>query len=104
LGIYRGGMLTFMLALGHQGGLFEAAARGPATSRELADRAGLDERYVREWLGSVTTAGILRYDPETGRYALPPEHAALLTGPGARNLAPMSQFLCPLIGHRPRRL
>jgi SAM-dependent methyltransferase len=104
LGIYQGGMLTFMLALGHQSGLFEAAATGPATSAELAERAGLSERYVREWLGSVTTAGIVSFDPQTRRYSLPAAHAALLTGRSARNLAPMSQFISHLAGHRERLL
>lgn len=56
-GAYAESMTTAMVALGHKVGLFEAAAEGPATSAELATRAGLVERYVREWLGAVTTAG-----------------------------------------------
>ena len=45
------------------GRLFEAApAAGPATSAELAIQAGLDERYVREWLGAMATAGIFEYE------------------------------------------
>ena len=32
---------------------------------EIAEAAGLDERYVREWLGAMVTAGIVEYD--TGR-------------------------------------
>ena len=69
------------------------AAKQPATSAELAERAGLDERYVREWLGAMTTGGVFTYDAETGAYKLPPEHAALLTGHTAANAAPMSQIL-----------
>ena len=37
-----------MIDIGHRTGLFETAAQGPGTSAELAERAGLQERYVRE--------------------------------------------------------
>ena len=60
---YVGGAISAMVAIGHKTGLFEAAAAGPATSAELAERAGLTERYVREWLGAVTTAGIFDLRP-----------------------------------------
>ncbi len=101
-GLYTGGLLTLMVELGHRTGLFEAAARGPATSAELAERAGLDERYVREWLGAVATGGLVEYDPATGRFTLPPEHARCLTGPSSRNLAPASQTLRMLAARLPR--
>ncbi len=52
-----GGALTMLISLGYRTGLFEAAAAGPATSDALADRAGLQERYVREWLGAMVTGG-----------------------------------------------
>jgi SAM-dependent methyltransferase len=102
LGIYNGAMVGLMIDLGHRTGLFEAAAAGAATSEELAARAGLQERYVREWLGSVTTAGIVTYDASTRAYTLPAEHAACLTGHTGNNLAPMSQFLGFLGKHVPR--
>jgi SAM-dependent methyltransferase len=82
-------------------GLFEAAAQGPATSQELAERAGLDERYVREWLGAMTTGGITLYDSAAQQYSLPPEHAVLLTGNGMRNAAPVSRLVPLLAEHVP---
>ena len=91
-GHYTGGMLTYMIDLGHRTGLFERLADGPATSEELAARGGVFERYVREWLSALATAGIVTYDPDSARFALPPEHAACLTGSGAMNLAPQSQI------------
>ena len=91
-GWYTGGFVTLMIDLGLRTGLFEAATRGPATSRELAARAGLEERYVREWLGAVATAGIFTYDPAAETFTLPGEHAVCLTGGDERNLAPMSQI------------
>ena len=59
LSIYSGSMLNYMIDIGHRTGLFTAAAQGPATSQELADRAGLQERYVREWLGSMTAVSVM---------------------------------------------
>ena len=83
LSIYSGSLLNYMIDLGHRTGLFAAAAQGPATSAELADRAGLTERYVREWLAATVTGGIVDYDAGAGTYWLPPERAACLTdGPG----------------------
>ncbi|THA67220.1 methyltransferase domain-containing protein [Streptomyces sp. A0642] len=85
--------LGLMTGLGHQSGLFDTmAALPPATSEEIARAAGLNERYVREWLGAVVVGGIVDYDPGRHTYALPPEHAASLTraaGPG--NLARIAQ-------------
>jgi SAM-dependent methyltransferase len=70
-----------------------------STSEAIAAAAGLDERYVREWLGALTTAGVVGYDPATRTYALPPEHAASLTrAAGPDNLAIQAQFI-PLLAN-----
>ncbi|RZT86646.1 methyltransferase family protein [Pseudonocardia sediminis] len=90
-GMYTQGALTYMVDLGHRLGLFTAAAQGPATSPELAARVGLDERYVREWLGAMVTAEIMTYDGSA--YTLPPEHAAALTGGGSKNMGPMAAMV-----------
>src|SRR5262249_48666791 len=79
-GHYTRGMLTTMVRIGHKTGLFDAIAKGPATSQGIADRAGLAERYVREWLGAMVTGGIIQYDPASTTFTLPPEHAVCLTG------------------------
>jgi SAM-dependent methyltransferase len=91
LSIYTGSMLNYMIDIGHRTGLFVAAAEGAATSEGLARRAGLTERYVREWLGAMVTGGIVDYDPSDQTYLLPAERAACLTE-GATNLAPMAQL------------
>jgi SAM-dependent methyltransferase len=93
IGTFSGAVLTYLIGVGHETGLFEAAAEHPATSSELAERAQLNERYVREWLGAMTTGGVFSYDANTGTYELPAEHAAWLTGHTAGNAAPMSQIL-----------
>ncbi len=100
--IYTGSMLTNMLDIGYRTGLMEAAAQGPATSAELAERAGLDERYVREWLGAMATGGIFTYDAESKAYTLPQDHAAMLTGDGASNVAPVSGIMNHFTKHIPK--
>ncbi|HEU5260751.1 MAG TPA: hypothetical protein VFU41_04905 [Gemmatimonadales bacterium] len=43
--------------MGHRTGLFDVMSKlPPATSDEIAARAVLNERYVREWLGAMVTA------------------------------------------------
>src|SRR5215813_14543723 len=77
--ILNGGALSLMISVGHRTGLFDAMADlTRTTSGELASTAGLQERYVREWLGAMTVGGIVKHDGEAGTYWLPPEHAASL--------------------------
>jgi 2-polyprenyl-3-methyl-5-hydroxy-6-metoxy-1,4-benzoquinol methylase len=72
----RGGLLY----IGDRLGIFAALAQsGPVTSAELAQHAGLDERYVREWLGAMATAEYVEHDSEGDTYFLAPEHALPLT-------------------------
>ena len=93
------GALTVMISVGHRTGLLDALAEaGEVTSDELARAAGLDERYVREWLGAMTTGRVVELDPATGRHRLPPEHACWLTRAAAPdNLAVTAQYV-PLLG------
>ena len=58
---------------------------GPATSAELAERTGTDERLVREWLEQQGAADLLTATDEDGawRFALPPEHVEVLLDPDA---------------------
>src|SRR5215510_12264513 len=87
------GALCLMAAIGHRTGLFDAMrALSPSTSEEVANKAGLNERYVREWLGAMVTAGVVEVDPTSTRYVLPAEHAAYLTrAAGADNMAVFTQ-------------
>ncbi|MCA1842068.1 MAG: transcriptional regulator, partial [Actinobacteria bacterium] len=94
-GFYTTGMLTLMVDIGYRTGLFEALAGG-GTSGQIAERAALDERYVREWLGAIATGGIANYDAGSGTFTLPPEHAVCLTGTSSRNLAAGSRTLAML--------
>ncbi|HZT52794.1 MAG TPA: class I SAM-dependent methyltransferase, partial [Gaiellaceae bacterium] len=71
---------TALVVMGDRLGLYEAmAGAGPLTSSELADRAGVAERYAREWLNAQAASGYVEYEPDSGRYVLPPEQAVALT-------------------------
>ena len=90
--------LVLMISVGHRTGLFDTmAAMPPATSAEIAARAGLNERYVREWLAAMSTGKIVDHDGAAGTFSLPADHAAWLTraaGPG--NLAAQAQLVVML--------
>ncbi|MGD8321184.1 MAG: class I SAM-dependent methyltransferase [Gemmatimonadota bacterium] len=99
MGALNGGATALGLSVGHRTGLFDTmAGMDPALSEEIAERAGLQERYVREWLGAMVTAGVVRYDPELGTYELPAEHGALLTRGAPSNLGVHAQYLAVLGG------
>ena len=68
-----------LIVIGDRLGLYEALANGgPLLSAELAERTDTVEPYVTEWLAAGAAGGYVTYDPETGRYSLTPEQAALL--------------------------
>ena len=56
---------------------------------------------MREWLGAMATAGIFEYEPSTGTYWLPREHAACLSGDGPENLSGVALFTTILAEHVP---
>src|SRR5256885_7920105 len=89
MGIYNGAMLAFMVSIGHRTRLFDTMAGLPAsTSEDIARAAGLNERYVREWLGSMVTGGVVDYEPARRAYHPPAEHpAALARAGGAKHVA-----------------
>jgi 2-polyprenyl-3-methyl-5-hydroxy-6-metoxy-1,4-benzoquinol methylase len=91
---------TLLVSIGHQTGLFETlAGMSPTTSAGLADAAGLNERYVREWLAGMVTARIVDYHPAASTYWLPPHRAAVLTRVAReRNLAVIAQHIPMLAG------
>ena len=72
-----------LAAVGDRLGLYkELAAGGPATSAELAVRSRIAERYAREWLGAMASAGYLVYDPGDQRFTLPAEYSPIIAQEG----------------------
>lgn len=96
--IHNGAATALAVSLGHRLRLFDVlAGLPPSSSQAVADAAGLEERYVREWLAALTAAGVVEWDPPSGTYELPPEHAAVLTRRASpKNMAVSLQFV-PLL-------
>lgn len=68
-----------LVNIGHKLGLYRAmAGAGPLTSEEVAERSGIRERYVRDWLNNQRVGGYVIYDPARRAYTLPDEHAYVL--------------------------
>jgi SAM-dependent methyltransferase len=75
-----GGLLAFM---GDKLGLFRLLAdSGPLTSAQVAERAGVNERLVREWLCAVAAAGYVTYEPSGERFGVTPEQAIVFAAEG----------------------
>lgn len=89
--------IMMMASVGFRTGLFEALRKtGPTTSVGLAAAAGLNERYVREWLGAMTTGRIVECDETGSVFSLPAAHAAMLTDVNGTNIGHIAQFISVL--------
>jgi 2-polyprenyl-3-methyl-5-hydroxy-6-metoxy-1,4-benzoquinol methylase len=100
LTIMNHGALALMTSIGHRTGLFDTMSQlEPATSEQIAESAGLNERYVREWLGAMTVGGVVECHVNGGapQFSLPAERAAFLTrAAGADNLGVFAQYFAVL--------
>lgn len=98
LTVLNNGALCLMTSVGHRTGLFDAMRDlSSSTSEEVAAKAGLNERYVREWLGAMVASGVVEVDPATTHFFLPAEHAAVLTrAAAADNMAVFAQYIALL--------
>ncbi|HZP44045.1 MAG TPA: class I SAM-dependent methyltransferase [Candidatus Binataceae bacterium] len=103
LGAAMQGALSY---IGDRLGLFKALAEmGAVTSDELAAKTGLNERYLREWLGAMTAARYINFDPATRRFLMPREHAMILadeTSPFF--MGGFMQMVVPEVGMAPKLL
>jgi 2-polyprenyl-3-methyl-5-hydroxy-6-metoxy-1,4-benzoquinol methylase len=87
----------FSVYLGERLGLYRTMAdRGPMTSAELAEAAGVHERYAREWLEQQAASDLLEMvsdgEGERRRFRLPDGHAeALLDVSSLNYIAPMAR-------------
>src|ERR1700754_4150032 len=69
-----------LVVMGDRLGLYRAlAGAGALTPAQLAARAGVAERYVREWLNAQAAGGYVDYHAGDGAYSLAPEQAVALT-------------------------
>ena len=83
MGDIGGAMALLMGYMGDRLDLYRAMqAAGPTTSDALARHAGLDERYVREWLSANAAAGYVDYDETKESFALSPEAELVFAAEG----------------------
>eukprot|EP01006_Ploeotia_vitrea_P010653 TRINITY_DN27635_c0_g1_i1.p1 TRINITY_DN27635_c0_g1~~TRINITY_DN27635_c0_g1_i1.p1 ORF type:complete len:378 (-),score=53.91 TRINITY_DN27635_c0_g1_i1:13-1050(-) len=81
--------LNTALAVGHKTGLLQTMIEltRPHTIDEIATKASLSSRYVKEWLGAMTVSDIVSITDTDGdgtepTYFLPREHVSALQGMG----------------------
>jgi 2-polyprenyl-3-methyl-5-hydroxy-6-metoxy-1,4-benzoquinol methylase len=103
LGAAMQGALTY---IGDRLGIFKAlAGAGAVTAAELASRTGLNERYLREWLGAMTAARYIDYDAASARYSMPPEHALILADENSQFfMGGFMQMIVPEVAMAPKLL
>ncbi|MEO0738251.1 MAG: hypothetical protein AAFZ35_15760 [Cyanobacteria bacterium J06649_12] len=91
--IFNSSALSLMVSIGHRTRLFDVLSLlPPSKSSQVAHAAGLQERYVREWLNVMVVGKILDYSASDKTYSLPPEHAVLLTRTASpSNMAAIAQ-------------
>ncbi|XP_078616951.1 S-adenosylmethionine-dependent methyltransferase Rv2258c-like [Branchiostoma floridae x Branchiostoma japonicum] len=94
------GFVTLAVAMGMRTGLFTQLSRldGPRTSVQIAQAAGMKERYVREWLAILVTARIVEYDRQQRTYFLPPHRRAVLQPGAGKHIAKVPEFMRLLAG------
>lgn len=92
----------YSVYLGQRLGLYRVLADdGPLTAPALAERAGVDQRYAREWLEQQAAAGFLAVDDagapaDERRFALVEGHHEVLVDP--ESLAHVAPFAPMVVG------
>jgi SAM-dependent methyltransferase len=83
MGDVAGAPGVLLAHMGDKLDLYSALAEiSPATSAELAENTGMDERYLREWLSANAAAGYVNYEAGTGRFSMSPEQAVIFAAEG----------------------
>jgi len=83
MGDVGGAIGLFMAYIGDQTGVYKVLEdMGPCTHEELAQKSGIDARYLREWLSSNAAAGYIDYKAENDTFSLSPEQAAIFAHEG----------------------
>ena len=106
-GATLGALELFSVYLGVELGLYRTLERdGALTPQELADRAGIDPRYAREWLEQQAVAGLLEVDdaarPTAPLRSPPSTPASLFHADDPAHVAPFAHMLAGIGGVLPR--
>ena len=78
------GALNLAMALGYKARIFDVMDEfeSPETASAIADKAGLNGRYVKEWLGVMVSGHVVEWSQSSSgedQFYLPKEHADLIT-------------------------
>jgi SAM-dependent methyltransferase len=95
-----GAFELFSVYVGDVLGLYRVVGeRGAVSSAELAEAAGVNERYAREWLEGQAAGGLLEVeDGDVLRFRFPPGHEeALLDGSSLNYAAPLARAIVAAI-------
>ncbi len=72
-----------LVLLGDRLGIYKAMADGKAVSPgDLAEKTGLHERYLREWLSAQAAAGYINYNAKSKKFKLSPEQCCAFADEG----------------------
>ncbi|MEP2990182.1 MAG: class I SAM-dependent methyltransferase [Parasphingorhabdus sp.] len=83
IGDIAGAMSLFVSYLGDQAGVYVAMdGAGPLTVEELAEKTGLDAKYLHQWLGSNAAAGYINHHAGEERFSITPEQALIFSREG----------------------
>ncbi len=83
IGDVAGAMGLLMAYIGDQAGVYAAMDEaGQLSPDELAERTGLNARYLREWLSANAIAGYVDYDSASDKFNLTPEQATVFSREG----------------------
>jgi len=79
-----GGAIGLLMAyMGDQAGVYKVLEEaGPSTCEALAQKAGINVRYLREWLSSNAASGYVTYNAGEDMFSLSPEQAAIFAHDG----------------------
>ncbi|KAL3878392.1 hypothetical protein ACJMK2_030748 [Sinanodonta woodiana] len=85
MNMFASGFTSLAIAIGRETGLFEVLCKADSamTCKEIAEATKLKERYVKEWLGCMTSADIVLLDAQAQKYQVPINYReGLLHGTG----------------------
>lgn len=83
IGDVAGALSLYMAYLGDQTGVFEALDElGRVSVSQLAAHTGMNEKYMHQWLGSVSAAGYVNFHPEDETFSISPEQALIFSREG----------------------
>ena len=83
IGDVAGALSLLMAYIGDQAGLFDAIdGEGRMTVGQIAAKTGLEEKYLHEWLGSVSAAGYLTFHAEDETFSISPQQALVFAREG----------------------